>query len=170
MPAETLEQPRPIEEQTAYPAGTPVPQGATYDGRGTNFALFSENAEGVELCLFDSPEDKTESRRVRVRERTNGVWHIYVPDVKPGQLYAYRVHGPYEPEKGLRFNCHKLLLDPYARAIGRDLKWDDAVFAYTIGHEAADLSLDERDSAPFAPLGAVTEQQFDWGDDKPPAI
>jgi glycogen operon protein len=124
----------------------------------------------VELCLFAKAEDETESQRIRVRERTNGVWHIYLPDVQPGQLYGYRVHGAYEPEKGRRFNPNKLLLDPYTKAIGRELKWDDAVFGYTIGQDAADLSLDERDSAPCAPLGIVTDQQFDWQDDKPPGI
>jgi len=155
---------------TPYQAGSPVPQGATYDGQGTNFALFSEGAEGVELCLFDGAADKAEARRIRVRERTNGVWHIYLPEVKPGQLYGYRVHGQFQPEKGLRFNGNKLLLDPYTRAIGRELKWDDALFGYTIGHEAGDLSFDERDSAPFAPLGIVTDAQFDWEGDKGPAI
>src|SRR5688572_18606696 len=108
-------------------AGNPVIQGATWDGKGTNFALFSENGEGVELCLFDRTEDKAESRRVRIRERTNGVWHIYLPSIKPGQLYGYRVYGPYEPEKGLRFNPNKILLDPYAKGIGRELQWDDSL-------------------------------------------
>jgi glycogen operon protein len=121
MPTHTVKPSRSVEEHPAYPAGTPVPQGATYDGSGTNFALFSENAEGVELCLFDKAEDKAEAQRIRVRERTNGVWHIYLPEVKPGQLYGYRVYGPYEPDKGLRFNSNKLLLDPYAKAIGREL-------------------------------------------------
>ncbi len=153
-----------------YQPGSPFPQGATYDGTGTNFAIFSEGAEFVELCLFDKSEDTSESRRVRLRERTNGVWHIYLPEVKPGQLYGYRVHGPYEPENGLRFNANKLLLDPYAKAIGREIQWDDSLFGYTIGNEAEDLSFDERDSAPFAPLGIVTDPEFDWEDDKSPAI
>src|SRR4051812_12045301 len=157
------EEPRPgeqaatLSEPASYPPGNPAIQGAVWDGKGTNFALFSENAEGVDLCLFDQAEDKKESQRIRIRERTNGVWHIYLPDIGPGQLYGYRVHGPYEPEKGFRFNSNKLLLDPYARAIGRELKWDDSVFGYTIGHEAGDLSFDERDSAPFAPLAIVTD-------------
>jgi glycogen operon protein len=154
-----------IEEN--YEAGTPFPQGATYDGKGTNFALFSEGAEYVDLCLFDKSEDEKESQTIRLRERTNGVWHIYLPEIKPGQLYGYRVHGPYEPEKGLRFNHHKLLLDPYAKAIGREIKWDDALFGYTIGAEGDDLTFDERDSAPFAPLGIVTDPAFDWEGDKP---
>jgi glycogen operon protein len=156
----------PLEED--YTAGSPFPQGATYDGKGTNFAIFSEGAEAVDLCLFDKSEDVAEAKRIRLRERTIGVWHIYLPGVGPGQLYGYRVHGPYEPENGLRFNANKLLLDPYAKAIGRDITWDDALFGYTIGHEDADLSFDERDSAPFAPLGIVTDPTFDWGDDRPP--
>ncbi len=160
------------EEQTEVvtQAGSPAIQGATWDGKGTNFALFSENAEGVELCLFDKATDTSESDRIRVRERTNGVWHIYLEGIKPGQLYGYRVHGAYEPEKGLRFNSNKVLLDPYARAIGRELKWDDSLFGYTIGHEAGDLSFDERDSAPFAPLGIVIDEGFDWEGDKAPGV
>jgi len=151
----------------AYQPGTPSPQGATFDGKGTNFALFSEAAEYVDLCLFDKSEDPKEAKAVRLRERTNGVWHIYLPEVGPGQLYGYRVHGPYEPEKGLRFNRNKLLLDPYAKAIGREIHWDDSLFGYTIGAEGDDLTFDERDSAAFAPLGIVIDNTFDWGDDKP---
>jgi glycogen operon protein len=151
-----------------YQAGSPFPQGATYDGKGTNFALFSEGAEAVDLCLFDKSESTAESKRIRLRERTNGVWHIYLPEIGPGQLYGYRVHGPYEPEHGCRFNSNKLLLDPYAKAIGREITWDDALFGYTIGAEGDDLTFDERDSAPFAPLAIVTNPEFDWEDDKPP--
>jgi isoamylase len=151
-----------------YQAGSPFPQGATYDGDGTNFALFSEGAEAVDLCLFQNSQNSKESKRVPLRERTNGVWHIYLPDIKPGQLYGYRVHGPYEPENGLRFNANKLLLDPYAKAIGKEIVWDDALFGYTIGDEKEDLSFDERDSAPFAPLAIVIDPAFDWGDDRPP--
>jgi len=150
-----------------YQPGAPSPQGATFDGKGTNFALFSEGAEYVDLCLFDKSEDPKEAKAVRLRERTNGVWHIYLPEVGPGQLYGYRVHGPYEPEKGLRFNRNKLLLDPYAKAIGREIHWDDSLFGYTIGAEGDDLTFDERDSAAFAPLGIVIDNTFDWGDDKP---
>ncbi len=150
-----------------YEAGTPFPQGATYDGKGTNFALFSENAEWVDLCFFDRSEADKESKRIRIRERTNGVWHVYLPGIAPGQLYGYRVHGPYDPENGLRFNANKLLLDPYAKAIGREIAWDDALFGYTIGAEGDDLTFDERDSAPFAPLGIVVDNFFDWENDKP---
>lgn len=153
--------------EDSYLPGLPVPQGATFDGNGTNFALFSEGAEYVDLCLFEKSEDTKETATIRIRERTNGVWHIYLPDVKPGQLYGYRVHGPYEPEKGLRFNHNKLLLDPYAKAIGREIKWDDALYGYTIGAEGDDLTFDERDSAPFAPLGIVVDNEFDWEGDKP---
>ncbi len=153
-----------------YQAGVPYPQGATWNGKGVNFALFSEGAEAVELCLFDKSEQKTETKRIRIRERTNGIWHIFLDDVVPGQLYGYRVYGPYEPEKGLRFNPNKLLLDPYAKAIGRELVWDDSLFGYTIGHKAGDLSFDERCSAAYAPLAIVTDSEFDWGDDAPPAI
>jgi isoamylase len=151
-----------------YHAGSPFPQGATWDGHGTNFALFSENSDKVELCLFDSPQAQSESQRIRLRERTNGVWHIYLPGVGPGQLYGYRVHGRYEPERGLRHNPHKLLLDPYAKCIGRELTWDDALFGYTIGDPAGDLSFDTRDSAPFAPLAMVVDPSFDWqGETRP---
>jgi len=162
--------PGPTTSET-YKAGSPFPQGATWDGEGTNFALFAEGAEAVELCLFDRSEDAKEATRIAIRERTNGIWHIYLPEIGPGQLYGYRVHGPYEPEKGLRFNANKLLLDPYAKAIGREVHWDDSLFGYTIGDEAEDLSFDERDSAAFAPLAIVTDPNFDWGDqEKSPSI
>ncbi|RYZ62135.1 MAG: glycogen debranching enzyme GlgX, partial [Proteobacteria bacterium] len=157
-------------DDPTYRAGNPYPQGATYDGEGVNFALFSEGAESVELCLFDSAEATVESKRIRVRERTNGVWHVYLPGIRPGQLYGYRVHGPYAPAKGQRFNRNKLLLDPYAKAIGRDIRWDDALFGYTIGSKKGDLSFDERDSAPFAPLAAVIDPKFDWEGDKSPGV
>jgi len=150
--------------------GTPYPQGATWDGKGVNFSLFSAASDAVELCLFDSADDEEESHRIRFTARTNGVWHIYLPGVKPGQLYGYRVHGPYEPEKGLRFNANKLLLDPYAKAIGREVNWADELFGYRIGHADADLSFDDRDSAPFAPLAVVIDGAFDWDDEKRPNI
>jgi glycogen operon protein len=130
-------------------------------------ALFSEHATSVELCLFDSPDAKEPSETIPLPEKTYQVWHGYFPDMRPGQLYGFRVHGPYEPEKGLRFNPHKLLLDPYAKAIGRDLTWDDSLFAYTLGHKDADLSFDERDSAPVAPLATVVDTAFTWGIDQP---
>jgi len=146
--------------------GEPYPLGATWDGAGVNFALFSENAMGVELCLFDSPDADSESRRIELTENTDQVWHCYLPDALPGQLYGYRVHGLYDPARGHRFNPHKVVLDPYAKLIGRDLRWDDAVFGYQIGDD--DLSFDDRDSVPFAPLAAVVDSAFTWGNDRPP--
>ena len=148
--------------------GRPYPLGATWDGAGVNFALFSENATKVELCLFDSAEDTREARRVVLEEYTDQVWHAYLPDVQPGQLYGYRVDGPYEPTQGHRFNPSKIVLDPYAKAVGRPLRWDDTVFGYRVGDEASDLSRDERDSAPCAPLGQIVDTAFTWGDDRPP--
>src|SRR5262249_18619355 len=130
--------------------------------------LFSEYATKVELCLFESPEDTAESLRIQLPEQTDQVWHGYLPDVLPGQLYGYRVHGPYEPEAGHRFNASQVLLDPYPRATGRPLRWDAVVFGYTVGDAKADLSLDPRDSAPFAPLASVLDTAFTWGDDRPP--
>jgi len=154
-------------ERAQQSAGLPFPRGATFDGRGVNFSLFSESSESVELCLFDA-SGKNETR-VPIRERTNGAWHVYLPDIKPGQLYGYRVHGPYDPHAGLRFNPSKLLLDPYAKAIGRPLQWADELFAYQLGDPDGDLVLDERDSAPFAPLAAVVDPTFDWSGEKRPA-
>jgi isoamylase len=148
--------------------GRPYPLGATWDGAGVNFALFSEHATKVELCLFDGREATAESRRIALPECTEMVWHAYLPDIHPAQLYGYRVHGPYEPAKGHRFNPHKVVLDPYAKAIGRDLRWGDELFGYRVGDPAADLSRDERDSAALAPLAAVIDTAFTWGDDRPP--
>jgi isoamylase len=148
-------------------AGSPFPRGATWDGQGVNFSLFSESSESVELCLFD-PSGNNE-QRVRIRERTSGAWHIYVPGVGPGQLYGYRVHGPYVPESGLRFNSNKLLLDPYAKAIGRQMTWADELFGYQLGDPDGDLSFDDRDSAPFAPIGVVTDSSFDWSGERRPS-
>jgi glycogen operon protein len=148
--------------------GAPYPLGATFDGAGVNFALFSEHATKVELCLFDSPDDAKESHRIPLPERTYGVWHSYFPDLKPGQVYGYRVHGPYLPDEGHRFNPAKLLLDPYAKAIARSLKWDDSLFGYVVGGERQDYTLDERDSAPFAPLAQVVDTAFTWGNDQRP--
>ncbi len=147
--------------------GRPNPLGATWDGGGVNFALFSEHATRVELCLFDSVTDRTETHTVPLREQTDRVWHGYLPDVRPGQLYGYRVHGPYEPHNGHRFNHHKILLDPYARAIGRGIGWSDAMFGYKVGDPADDLSFDDRDNAWCAPLAVVVDSNFRWGNDKP---
>src|SRR3954447_3285591 len=148
--------------------GRPYPLGATWDGAGVNFALFSEHGTKVELCLFDSVDAKTPAHRIVLPEYTDMVWHAYLPDARPEQLYGYRVHGPFEPAQGHRFNPNKILLDPYAKLVGRDLRWADEVFAYKFGDPAADLSFDERDSAPFAPLARVVDPAFDWGDDRFP--
>ena len=148
--------------------GRPYPLGATFDGAGVNFALFSEYATRVELCLFSAADDPQETQRIPLREQTDQVWHCYLPDAEPGQLYGYRIHGPHEPANGHRFNANKVLLDPYAKAIGRDLRWDDALWGYRLGDPDADLSLDDRDSAPFAPLAMVLDTAFTWGDDRPP--
>jgi glycogen operon protein len=145
--------------------GQPYPLGATWDGRGVNFALFSEHATTVELCLFDGPDGNRETARIRMPEQTNQVWHVYLPGIRPGQLYGYRVHGPYEPKAGHRFNPAKLLLDPYARALAGTVQWSDAVFGYTIGHPDADLSRDERNSASSVPKCVVIDPTFHWGND-----
>jgi glycogen operon protein len=148
--------------------GRSYPLGATWDGAGVNFALFSEHATKVELCLFESVDATQELQRIPMSEHTDQVWHAYLPDVEPGQLYGYRVHGPYKPTQGHRFNPNKIVLDPYAKAIGRDLRWDDTLFGYKIGDPTADLSFDERDNAAFAPLASVIDTAFTWGDDRPP--
>jgi glycogen operon protein len=150
--------------------GRPYPLGATVDGRGTNFALFSEHAEKVELCLFNSPDDEHEAERIVLREQTDMVWHGYLPGVVAGQLYGYRVYGPYAPHEGHRFNPNKVLFDPYAKAIGRQVRWGDELFGYRIGDPEEDLSFDERDNAAKAPLAAVADPAFTWGDESPPAI
>ena len=147
--------------------GLPYPLGATWDGRGVNFALFSENAERVELCLFDEDGWK-ETDRIVFTEYTDEVWHAYLPDVRPGQLYGYRVAGPYAPLKGHRFNHHKLLLDPYAKSVVGDLVWNDAHFGYKIGHPDADLSFDTRNNARWMPKCRVVDTAFTWGEDRPP--
>jgi glycogen operon protein len=148
--------------------GSAYPLGATWDGRGCNFALFSEHAEKVELCLFNDADDEREKVRITMTEHTDQVWHCYLPGISPGQLYGYRVHGPYDTDAGRRFNAVKLLLDPYAKAINGSIEWNDTIFGYVIGHEDADLSRDDRDSAPFMPKCVVIDPSFDWGDDRPP--
>ncbi len=147
--------------------GRPYPQGATWDGEGVNFALFSEHAEWVELCLFDS-RGRRELQRIRIREQTDQVWHCYLPEVRPGQLYGYRVHGPYRPEEGHRFNANKLLIDPYAKTLFGQIAWSDAQFAYRIGSPREDLSFDRRNDAPGMPKSMVSDPAFTWGDDRPP--
>jgi glycogen operon protein len=153
---------------TVWP-GLPQPRGVTWDGEGVNFALFSGDAEAIDLCIFDAA-GRRELQRVRMPERTDHVFHCYLPEARPGLLYGYRVHGPYHPEQGLRFNANKLLLDPYARAIAGTLRWSDALFGYTVGHRRGDLSFDHRDSAHAMPKSRVIDGAFSWGDDRPPAI
>ncbi|MCZ6801286.1 MAG: glycogen debranching protein GlgX [Nitrospirae bacterium] len=145
--------------------GRPYPLGATWDGEGVNFALFSENATGVELCLFDHEEQEQETQRIRIEERTDQVWHVYLPEARPWQLYGYRVHGPYEPRAGHRFNPSKLLIDPYAKALTGVRQWSDALYGYTLGDPKADLSFDKRNSAGCMPKGIVIDQAFSWGGD-----
>ncbi|EIM28141.1 glycogen debranching protein GlgX [Microvirga lotononidis] len=149
--------------------GLPYPLGATWDGLGVNFAIFSANATKVELCLFDL-DGVTELERVELPEYTDEVWHGYLPDARPGTTYGYRVHGPYDPKEGHRFNPNKLLLDPYARQLIGDLTWDPALFGYTIGSPDADLSFDKRDSARFMPKCRVVESAFTWGRGRRPQI
>ncbi len=146
--------------------GEPFPLGATWDGNGVNFALYSENAESVELCLFNSTTGDGE-QRIKVKEMTHHIWHCYLPGLKPGQLYGYRVHGPYDPPNGDRFNPNKLLLDPYAKAISGTIQWSDAMFGYEMGHKDQDLSFSTTDSAPNVPKSIVVDPTFNWEDDKP---
>ena len=153
---------------TVWP-GRPYPLGATWDGEGVNFALFSEHAEKVELCLFDA-KGRREIERVTLPEQTDQVWHAYLPQARPGQLYGYRVYGPYEPELGQRFNPNKLLLDPYAKSIVGPVAWSDAHFGYRVGHRRSDLSFDRRDSATGMPKCQVIDPAFTWGNDRPPAV
>ena len=144
--------------------GLPFPLGATWDGLGVNFALFSANATKVELCLFDAATEE-ELERIELPEYTDEIFHGYLPDAHPGLIYGYRVHGPYDPENGHRFNPNKLLIDPYAKQLVGELKWSEALFGYTIGHPDGDLSFDERDSAPFVPKCKVIDPAYTWGRD-----
>jgi len=148
--------------------GSPYPLGATWNGMGVNFAIYSEHGTGVQVCLFDSVDASRESSRVLLTEQTDMVWHGFLPDVQPGQLYGYRISGPYDPMAGHRFNPSKVLVDPYAKSIARTLRWSDEMFGYRIGAPEADMVRDERDNAAFAPLAAVIDPSFTWGDDAPP--
>ena len=150
-------------------AGKPWPLGATWDGLGVNFAVFSANASSIEFCLFD-PSGRRELARFPLPECTDEVWHGYFPDAKPGLLYGYRAHGPYEPRAGHRFNPNKLLLDPYAHELQGELLWSDALFGYRVGSGRADLTFDRRDSARAMPKGVVVDNSFNWGDDRPPLV
>ena len=153
---------------TVWP-GHPYPQGATWDGAGVNFALYSEHAERVELCLFDDT-GRREIQRIPMPERTDKVWHAYLPELRPGALYGYRVYGPYEPEAGHRFNPHKLLLDPYARKVAGAMRWSDAHFGYIVGNRREDLSFDRRESAGGMMKCEVVDNAFSWGNDHRPQV
>ncbi len=147
--------------------GRSWPMGASFDGDGVNFAVFSAHATAIELCLFTN-DGRREIARIPVRERDGDIWHIHLGGVTPGTIYGYRAHGPYAPEQGHRFNPHKLLLDPYARALDGRLRWSDALMGYRIGSPKGDLSFDTRDSAFAVPKAVVTDTSFTWGDDAPP--
>jgi isoamylase len=149
--------------------GQPYPRGATWDGEGVNFSVFSANAEKVELCIFDS-SGRHELQRIALRERTDEIWHSYLPEARPGLLYGYRVYGPYDPDRGHRFNPHKLLIEPYAKHLQGTMVWSDAHFGYRVGHAKADLSFDRRDSAPGTPKSRVIDSAFTWGDDRSPRV
>ncbi len=148
--------------------GKPSPLGASWDGLGVNFAIFSENATTVELCLYDQRDPSIETARIQLRELTSHVWHCYLPGIRPGQLYGYRLDGAYEPEAGLRFNPAKLIIDPYARAIAGKVDWTSPVFGYALGDPAQDLSKDEEDDAAGMPKGVIVDPTFDWEGDRPP--
>lgn len=152
-----------------YP-GSAYPLGATWDGEGVNFALYADNATAMELCLFDSENAESATHTLKITERTHHVWHVYIPGLQPGQLYGYRVHGPYEPENGHRFNPNKLLIDPYAKAISGTIQWHDSLFGYDVHHEEKDLSFSEEDSAPYIPKSVVVDPNFDWEGDNHPKI
>jgi glycogen operon protein len=151
-------------------SGSPYPLGATWDGSGVNFTLFSENAEAVDLCIFDKAYGAPEVTRIRIREQTDNVWHIYLPEARPGWMYGYRVHGPFDPANGHRFNGNKLLLDPYAKATTGNIQWSGAMFGYPVESDAEDrdTQFDDRDNAAGMPKAVVIESAFSWGDDKPP--
>jgi glycogen operon protein len=153
----------------ALQPGRPFPLGATWDGLGINFAVFSANAHRIDLCLFE-PSGRHEIARYTLPEYTDEVWHGYLPDATAGVLYGYRAYGPYAPEHGHRFNHHKLLLDPYARALAGTVHWSDALYGFRQHSLRGDLSFDRRDSAPAMPKGVVTDDSFNWGDDHPPDV
>jgi glycogen operon protein len=168
-PSETrgVERAKPRKPITAVWPGQPYPRGATWDGEGVNFSIFSSHAEKVELCLYDAT-GRREVQRIELRERTDDAWHGYLPEARPGMLYGYRVHGPYDPGRGHRFNPNKLLIEPYAKHIQGELKWSDAHFGYRVGNPKADLSFDRHDNASLMPKCRVIDPAFTWGDDRPP--
>ena len=156
-------------EGHALSSGKPFPLGATFNGEGVNFAVFSTHARLIELCLF-TPDGVTETARIPLKERDGDVWHVYVAGLGPGTQYGFRAHGPYAPQDGHRFNHHKLLIDPYAKKLGGRLKWANQLMGYKVGTQRADLSFDTSDSAPFVPKSVVIDPSFNWGSDKPPRV
>ncbi len=148
--------------------GQSLPLGASWDGEGVNFALFSEHAEGVQLLLFDEETANRPSATVNLTERTDNIWHAYLPEVRPGALYGYRVRGPYDPERGHRFNPNKLLIDPYAKAVSGPIRWSDELYGYVVGSKDEDLSFDASDSAGAMPKSVVVDPAFTWQDDRAP--
>jgi len=160
---------RQLTQRSRVGEGLPFPLGSTWDGLGVNFAIFSAHATKVELCLFDI-DGRREIERIELPEYTDEIWHGYLPDARPGTVYAYRVHGPYEPSAGHRFNPHKLLLDPYAKQLVGGLVWHDALYGYTIGAKDKDLSFDKRDSARYMPKCRVIDPAFTWGRERRPEI
>jgi isoamylase len=156
----------PDHETIVWP-GRPYPLGATWDGEGVNFALYSEHGEKVDLCLYDA-SGRRETFRITLPEQTDMVWHGYLPEVRPGQLYGYRVYGPYAPQQGHRFNHHKLLLDPYGKQVVGTINWADSHYGYRVGHKLEDLSFDRRDDAGGMPKNRVIDSAFTWGSDAPP--
>ncbi|MDR6198027.1 glycogen debranching protein GlgX [Siphonobacter sp. SORGH_AS_0500] len=156
-----------MKSTTTYP-GSPFPLGATYDGEGVNFAIFAENATAIDLCLFDEISGQSETTTIPLLERAYHIWHVYIPGLQPGQLYGYRVDGPYEPENGHRFNRNKLLIDPYTKALAGTVEWNESLFSYQMGEE--DLTFSESDSAPYVPKSVVIDTNFDWEGDTFPKI
>ncbi len=147
--------------------GKPYPQGATWDGTGVNFSIYSESATGIELCLFDRV-DAPATETIALHEVTGFIWHCYLPGIKLGQLYGYRVDGPYDPQSGMRFNRSKVLIDPYAKSVSGEVRWAEPVFGYKMGGVDPDLKRDDRDSALGVPKCVVTSSHFDWENDRPP--
>jgi len=154
---------------TAVWPGRPYPRGVFWDGEGVNFAIFSEHADKMELCLFDA-KGRSEVQRIELKERTNFVWHCFLPEARPGLLYGFRAYGPFRPTEGHRFNPNKLLIEPYAKDIVGTPRWSDAHFGYRIGSKDADLSFNHRDNAGSMPKCRVINQTFAWGNDHPPHI
>src|SRR5690606_5899663 len=151
-------------EYSIYP-GKPYPLGATWDGEGVNFSLYAENATKVQVCLFDSDAADAHEEKITLTERTHQVWHGYIPGLKPGQRYGYRVHGPFEPNEGHRYNPHKLLLHPYATAIAGVVNAHEVHFGYGPGPPDGDLSFSKVDSAPHVPKSIAITPAFDWEGD-----